>query len=129
QGLNVCRAGFCRPRHGVRTIHERHTLAFRQISALGEIADHAQAALLRALELLLEPLLLARRIAAVPRLETLLLDAQQMMRDAPLLRLQVLLRRLALRTRGARAGRRARGPGDRKSTRLNSSHVSISYAV
>src|SRR5207247_8729705 len=88
------------------------------IAALGEIADHAQAALLRALELLLEPLLLARRIAAVPRLETLLLDAQQMMRDAPLLRLQVLLRRLALRTRGARAGRRARGPGGAVGRRL-----------
>src|SRR5207247_3046754 len=78
QGLNVCRAGFCRPRHGVRTIHRtphaRFPIPTRQISALGEIADHAQAALLRALELLLEPLLLARRIAAVPRLETLLLD-------------------------------------------------------
>src|SRR5438477_7912540 len=28
-----------------------------------------------------------------------------------------------------RASARARGPGDRKSTRLNSSHMSISYAV
>src|SRR2546422_4089534 len=45
-------------------------------SALGEIAEHAQAALLRALELLLEPLELGRRIVAVPRLEALLLDAQ-----------------------------------------------------
>src|SRR5438067_9821824 len=30
---------------------------------------------------------------------------------------------------GARPGRAHRRPGDRKSTRLNSSHVSISYAV
>src|SRR5204863_5930749 len=83
----------------------------RQISALGAIAAHSQTALLGAPEPLLAPLQLAGRILPVPRLETLLLDAQQMMRDAPLLRLQVLRRRLALRARGARAGRRARGPG------------------
>src|SRR5215203_6605879 len=33
------------------------------------------------------------------------------------------------RSSGARRARRSRWPGDRKSTRLNSSHANISYAV
>src|SRR5438067_10492925 len=40
-----------------------------------------------------------------------------------------LARNLGLRRGLGTRGRRARFPGDRKSTRLNSSHVSISYAV